>query len=73
MNLPLNLGGNDRAARFAVGYVLLFNFVWFPLTQDPMWLVAAAIGLLALLTAIKGCCPLYIPMGMSTAPKPAAD
>jgi len=72
MDLPNNLGGNDRALRFATGYVLLFNFVWFPLTNDPMWLVAAAGGVALVLTAIQGCCILYIPLGLSTAPKPAA-
>ena len=72
MNLPANLGPTDRALRFAIGYVMLFNFVWFPLTNNPMWLVVAAIGLVPLLTAIKGSCPLYIPIGLNTGAKPAA-
>jgi hypothetical protein len=72
MNLPKNLGPTDRALRIALGYVMLFNFVWFPFTGDFQWLAIAGTGLIPLLTGLFGTCLLYVPVGLSTAPKPSA-
>jgi|GEM_PF-701210 len=69
MNLPKNLGATDRAIRIAVGYVMLFNFVWFPFTGDVMWLAIAGAGLIPLVSGLMGTCLVYLPVGFSTAPK----
>lgn len=58
-----NLGGWDRAIRAVVGVVVLFFVPWTP------W---AWLGLVPLLTALVGFCPLYTVFGWSTHHPPHA-
>lgn len=71
MSLPQNLGGTDRALRIALGYVMLFSFVFYPFTGDFTWLAVAGTGLIPLVSGLTGTCLLYLPVGFSTAPKVA--
>lgn len=57
--MKTNLGSYDVAIRFSTGCVLLFVGVHF----ETWW---GLIGLLPLLTAIVGYCPLYAPFRVDT-------
>ncbi len=57
-----NVGWIDRAARFVIGAAILSVVFWGPQTA---W---GYIGLMALLSAISGFCPLYKLMGVATCP-----
>lgn len=63
--MPHNVGSADRAVRVVLGLAVLSmlfidgNARWFGL-----------IGLVPLLTAFVGSCPLYSVFGLSTHPKP---
>lgn len=72
MEIAQNLGATDRAIRFALGYGMLMSFVFFPFTDSALWLAVSMVGLGVVLTAVEGVCPLYLPMSLSTAPRPAA-
>lgn len=59
-----NVGGADRALRAVVGAGLL---LWFFLDRgEGAWHYAKLIGLVPLLTAAFGTCPLYSVLGIST-------
>lgn len=60
--MKTNVGGIDRIARGAAGVGLI---VW-ALAGGPAW---AWIGVVPLLTAIIGWCPLYLPFGISSCPR----
>ncbi|RZL37701.1 MAG: DUF2892 domain-containing protein [Rubrivivax sp.] len=55
-----NVGGLDRAARIAVGLMLLGLAIT---GQIGLW---GAIGLVPLLTGLAGTCPLYSMLGIKT-------
>ncbi|MDE3062588.1 MAG: DUF2892 domain-containing protein [Acidobacteriota bacterium] len=60
-----NVGGADRAIRIVVGLGLLS--LLFLLPGGMRWL--GLIGLVPLLTAALGFCPLYLPFGIRTCGK----
>lgn len=57
-----NVGGMDRILRIVLGIILLGLGFYF----KSWW---GLIGLVPLLTAIVGFCPLYVPLKKSTAEK----
>ncbi|WP_371345374.1 DUF2892 domain-containing protein [Ancylobacter sp. IITR112] len=61
-----NIGPVDKALRVVLGLVLLS--LLFVLEGDLRWL--GLIGLVPLLTALIGNCPLYSVLGISTCPSP---
>ena len=60
-----NVGGADKAIRIVVGLGLLS--LLFLLPEGMRWL--GLIGLVPLLTAALGFCPLYLPFGIRTCAK----
>lgn len=61
-----NVGGVDRILRIIVGLVLL---AWFFADQGQgFWHYAKLIGIIPLVTAALGSCPLYTIFGLSTCP-----
>ncbi len=64
--MKTNIGSIDRILRVALGLALL---VWFFVDQGSgFWHYAKLIGILPLLTAAIGSCPLYSLLGLSTCP-----
>ena len=64
--MKTNIGSIDRILRVALGLALL---VWFFIDQGSgFWHYAKLIGILPLLTAAIGSCPLYSLLGLSTCP-----
>lgn len=64
--LTTNVGSIDRVLRVIIGLALL---VWFFVDQGGgFWHYAKLIGVLPLLTAAMGTCPLYSVLGKSTCP-----
>jgi hypothetical protein len=63
-----NVGSLDRALRVILGLALLALFVF---AEAPLrwW---GLIGVVPLLTAALGFCPLYALLGVSTCPRPAS-
>ena len=60
-----NMGSIDRAVRIVIGLALL----WYALLAAPTgynWI--GWIGVIPLLTALSGFCPLYSILGVSTCP-----
>ena len=55
-----NIGNADRIIRVVIGLVLLALGVYF----NSWW---GAVGLIPLVTAAIGWCPLYVPFGLTTA------
>ena len=64
-SMERNVGGVDRAIRIVVGLGLLS--LLFLLPGGMRWL--GLIGLVPLLTAALGFCPLYLPFGIRTCAK----
>ena len=61
-----NIGTIDRILRIAIGAGLL---LWFFNDQSTgLWHYAKLIGIMPLLTAFVGSCPLYSVLGRSTCP-----
>jgi hypothetical protein len=61
-----NVGTIDRVLRIAVGVALL---AWFFVDQGSgFWHYAKLIGIVPILTALMGSCPLYSVLGLSTCP-----
>lgn len=61
-----NVGSIDRVLRIVIGAGLL---VWFFVDQGTgFWHYAKLIGIVPLLTAALGSCPLYSVLGLSTCP-----
>ncbi|MEJ2048822.1 MAG: DUF2892 domain-containing protein [Calditrichota bacterium] len=58
--MKLNMGNLDRFIRLIVGLFLISLIFWGPQTY---W---GLIGLIPLLTAVIGFCPLYVPFKFST-------
>ena len=64
--LQTNIGGLDRIVRVVIGVALL---VWFFVDNGSgFWHYAKLIGIVPLLTAAMGSCPLYSILGLSTCP-----
>ncbi len=65
--MSANIGVLDRLARVAIGLVLIAYAipVWF---EPANWNWMGWIGVVPLVTAILGICPVYIPFGLSTCP-----
>jgi hypothetical protein len=64
--LKNNVGSADRIIRVIIGAALL---VWFFVDQGSgFWHYAKLIGIVPLLTAAMGSCPLYSILGLSTCP-----
>lgn len=64
--LKTNVGNADRAIRVIIGLALL---VWFFVDQGSgFWHYAKLIGIVPILTAAMGSCPLYSILGLSTCP-----
>jgi hypothetical protein len=59
-----NVGGIDRVFRVLIGLALL----WFALLSGHAYAWIGWIGVIPLLTAVVGSCPLYSLLGMSTCP-----
>lgn len=66
--MKANVGSLDRALRVILGLALLALFVF---AEAPLrwW---GLIGVVPLLTAALGFCPLYALLGVSTCPRPAS-
>jgi DUF2892 family protein len=64
-----NVGGCDRMARVCVGFMLMaLGLLVLGGLHGEVWgLVVAGAGALALVTGLIGFCPLYVPLGISTA------
>ena len=65
--MNMNVGAVDRVIRVAIGVALLSAI--FVLHGNERWL--GLIGLVPLLTAAAGFCPLYTVLGISTGPAPS--
>lgn len=64
--MKTNVGSIDRVLRVVIGLALL---VWFFVDQGSgFWHWAKLIGIVPLLTAAMGTCPLYSVLGLSTCP-----
>jgi hypothetical protein len=63
-----NVGMMDRTARGLIGVTaLILAFTVFHVTQAEIpGVIAAVVGVVMLLTAAIGMCPLYVPMKIST-------
>jgi hypothetical protein len=59
-----NVGTLDRLICYAVAAVLIV--VGLGIVRGPAGIVIAAVGLIPLLTALIGFCPLYVPFGINT-------
>lgn len=62
---PTNVGAVDRIIRVVIGVALL---AFFFLAPDSPWRWVGLIGVVPLLTAAIGSCPLYTILGMSSCP-----
>jgi hypothetical protein len=64
--LKTNVGGIDKILRLVLGVALL---AWFFVDQGTgFWHYAKLIGIVPILTALMGSCPLYTVLGLSTCP-----
>ncbi|MDE2230080.1 MAG: DUF2892 domain-containing protein [Alphaproteobacteria bacterium] len=60
--LKLNVGWHDRLIRIVIGLAIIAGiWIWF---ANERWL--ALIGIIPILTAIGGWCPVYEVLGMTT-------
>jgi hypothetical protein len=60
--MKCNVGKVDRSIRIILGFVIILIGIYF----KSWW---GAVGILPIITAIIGWCPLYVPFGMSTCKK----
>jgi hypothetical protein len=60
-----NVGAADRAIRIVLGAIILSLFFIYP---DASWRYFTLIGIVPILTALAGTCPLYSILGLSTCP-----
>ena len=66
MGMKLNMGSADQIIRLIVGLFLISLIFWGPKTY---W---GLIGVILVLTAFVGFCPLYVPFKLSTRKKKSA-
>ncbi len=64
-----NVGTIDRVIRIVLGLALLALIV----LVDAPWRWVGLVGLVPLLSAVAGFCPLYSLLGMSTCPMKSGD
>lgn len=65
MALNCNVGGADKTVRLIVGVLLLAVAAFYAV--DTVWKVVAGVaGVVAIVTAFAGFCPLYAMLGMNT-------
>lgn len=65
--MPTNIGGIDRVVRLAIGLALIAFAI--PIGFAPTgWNWIGWIGIVPLVTATFGFCPLYTMLGVSTCP-----
>ena len=60
-----NVGSVDRIIRIVLGLALLGAFFMFP---ESSWRWAFLIGIVPLVTALMGSCPIYSVLGLSSCP-----
>ena len=60
-----NVGSLDRIIRIVLGVALIGAFFVFP---DSPWRLAFLIGIVPLVTAMMGSCPIYSVLGLSSCP-----
>ena len=65
-----NIGTNDRTVRVVIGTLLLYAVATGMVVQEIAMYVFGFIGLMMLVTAVLGYCPLYPILNMNTASKP---
>jgi hypothetical protein len=65
MNMTKNVGAVDRAARIVIGLALLAYALKLGLPETG-WNWTGWFGLIPLITALAGVCPLYSVIGLST-------
>ena len=70
--MPVNMGTVDRVARVAIGLALIAYAIPVGFTSTG-WNWIGWIGVIPLLTAAFGFCPLYTMLGMSTCPAKRAN
>lgn len=68
--MNINVGSIDRVLRIAAGFVLL-AFALGYIFPGTGWNWAGWIGVVPILTAVFGWCPLYTILGVSTCPRKA--
>lgn len=75
MSTKINVGVIDRVLRLGVSVVLFYLAFFFPATADDTMVQSILIGVGAIFTvvALIGICPVYMLIGVSTAPKPEAE
>lgn len=63
-----NVGGMDRIARALIGVVaLVLAYAKFGVMDaSPIGIILGVVGVVMLLTALVGFCPLYLPLKLST-------
>lgn len=68
MALCRNVGGIDRVVRTLIGIValVLAASVLHVMEGSLPGMIAAGVGVIMLLTAVFGMCPLYVPLKLST-------
>jgi hypothetical protein len=73
MTLCKNVGSVDRGFRVVIGIVaVVLALAWFQVMDGSLaGLIAGGIGIILLVTAAIGTCPLYVPLKISTC-KPAS-
>jgi hypothetical protein len=65
MNMTKNVGAVDRAARVVIGLALLAYALKLGMPETG-WNFVGWLGLVPLVTALAGVCPLYSIIGLST-------
>lgn len=68
MNMTKNIGAVDRAARVVIGLALLAYALKLGMPETG-WNFVGWLGLIPLVTALAGVCPLYSVIGLSTCPR----
>ncbi|WP_425487305.1 YgaP family membrane protein [Methylocystis heyeri] len=68
MNMTRNVGAVDRAARVVIGLALLAYALKLGMPETG-WNWVGWFGLIPLVTALAGVCPLYSVVGLSTCPR----
>ena len=66
--MKTNVGSIDKAVRIVAGLALLAWAVW----GEGAWHRLGFIGIVPILTALVGFCPLYTVLGIRTCPLPKA-
>lgn len=60
--MKCNVGKADKVVRYVIGGAILIAGIAF----NSWW---GAVGLIPIVTAMIGWCPLYVPFGIKTSPK----